>query len=304
MGELRLSRDRKVAPVGSFQASRARWIPTIRNSLGLPAGDSCPGRTGFCVSCYGVRSEQSAGVLGALRANHALLLEAETIGAMHELLDRAVSRFVRSARRMGLPPEDLLFRIHWDGDFYSEDYACAWGLTIHAHPEVRFWAYTRSFTDEVDVVPILDGLPNLALYLSVDAENAARAGEVLAAWPYARAALCADVEEKARDLLPGRRSVACPENVGRVALMTDGRGACATCRLCPDAVVDVRFLTKHPRVGALPVAVPVTIATPRCANPECSNGVRRPGGLGRPPSFCSVRCRHRAAYLRREARAG
>ncbi len=300
--QLRLSRDRKVAPLGIYQASRKRWIPSIRNSLGLPAGVTCPGRTTFCESCYGVKSEQSAGVLSALERNLDLLLAAGSIDAMTELLDDAVTSFVRSAWRARLDLRDFIFRIHWDGDFFSDDYAWAWRLAIEAHPEVRFWCYTRSFIEDLDVVPILVDLPNLNLYLSVDKENAPRAAGVLARWPQVHAALCADTEANTRELTVNRRSVACPENIGRVQLMTDGRGACATCRLCVDGVVDVRFLSTHPRVSAVAVRVAITTATPRCANPECSNGVQRPPGLGRPPLYCCTRCRHRAAYLRARSR--
>lgn len=303
-GQLTLSRDRKVSPLGSWESKRNRWVPLVRNSLGLLAGDSCPGKTEFCQSCYGVSSEQSAGVRDAMKRNLDLLLEAERIGGMKRmafLLDDAIRRFKHQARYHRLNASERIFRIHWDGDFFSEDYACAWGLTIQRHPGVRFWAYTRSFTTEVDVVPILAGLTNLELYLSIDKYNAERAKVVMTEWPYVHAALCADIEDNARDLLPGRRSVACPENIGRVGLMTDGVGACVTCRLCPEGIADIRFLTSHAKVTHLPQRTGVVLGERICASPECTNRVPAAAGRGAPLKFCCTRCRLRAAYLRRQS---
>lgn len=300
-GTLTLSRDRKVSPRGTFQESRNRWVPTVRNSFGLPAGVSCPGRTEFCRSCYGVLSEQSAGVLPSLQRNFELLQEAGTEDRMVALLDDAVWTFDRAAKRTKLAEEDRVFRIHWDGDFFSLDYARAWRRVILSYPGIQFWVYTRSFTEELDVVPILAGLPNLELYLSVDRYNRDRAAVVLQQFPVVKAALCADVEANARALLPVR-SVACPENVGRVGLMTNGRGACVTCRLCPDGTANIRFLTTHPRVASRPpVSSQLANVGQRCANPECTSGVPRSGGRGRPARFCSTKCRLRVSYLRRRA---
>ena len=301
---LTLSRDRKAAPSGTYQPKYDRWVPSIRNSLGLAAGASCPGRTEFCVSCYGIQSEQSAGVRSAMRRNLDALLEAGSIEGMTRLLDEAVDGFAAHADRKRLPAADRLFRIHWDGDFFSEDYARAWRRVLLRHLDIQFWAYTRSFTPEVNVVPILARLPNLELYLSVDRYNHDRAAAVLEEWPSVHAALCADTEAHARALLPDRRSVACPENIGRVSLMSEGRGACTNCRLCVDGAVDVRFLTTN---GRGVIRTPVSLAafpanTTRCASPECDNGVPHFGGVGRPHQFCSTKCRHRAAYLRRTER--
>lgn len=241
--ELMLSRDRKVSPLGIWQASRRRWVPTIRNSFGLPAGVTCPGATKFCDGCYAKLSEQGEGVAGGVARNYRLLLEADGVAGMTDLLSNAVARFRVQARR--IDPSLLMFRIHWDGDFFSLDYAEAWATVIRANPGVRFWCYTRSFTVALNVVPVLDGLDNLALYLSIDRHNADRAREVLDQHPSVLGAWCETDYQSARALAGDRAPVVCPENDGRLLLMQDGVGACVRCLLCVDGKRDVIFSTSH-----------------------------------------------------------
>jgi len=304
--KLKLSRDRKVAPLGIYQPSRRRWLATIHNSFGLPSGTSCPGATEFCRSCYASRSEQSAGVRAAVEYNLRVLQAAGTVDAMTGLLDEMIGRFDRAATRAALPPELRLFRIHWDGDFFSVDYARAWATVIDRHRDIQFWAYTRSFRPPVDVVAEFVGLPNLALYLSVDAENAPDAEAVRARHPGVRLALCAVDYSTARALVPGHDAVACPENNRRLSLMDDGVGACVTCRLCPDDRRDVMFATSHRESAAVPVPLPVranaAIVAPErpCAHPDCSNTLppHPTGRRGRVPSYCSRSCQTSAYQLR------
>lgn len=252
MGQLKLSRDRKVSPRGWQQnggVRPGRWIPTIRNSFGLPSGVSCPGRTKFCESCYAANTEQSKGVLTAMEHNYRLLLEAETVAGMTVLIREMIGRYLAQCRALRLPAADRVFRIHWDGDFFSTDYARAWANVITGCPGIAFWTYTRSFGLPVNVVPILSGIPNLALYLSVDEQN------VIDAQPYANVftvnfAFSAADYEHAR-LLSARlngQAVKCPENAGKMPLMSNGRGACVDCRLCVDGRKDVLFATSHREV--------------------------------------------------------
>ena len=250
---LHLSKDRKVSPHGIFQAKDNRWLPSVPNSFGLPAGASCPGRTTFCDACYAVRSEQSQGVRAAMEHNLTLLSAARTVSGMAELLDEAITYFEQLATRRGLDRRDWVFRIHWDGDFFSLAYARAWAQVIAAHPRVQFWAYTRSFNDRVNVVPILVGLDNLALYLSVDQWNVDRARVQVAAHPQVRLAGSHEDFKGARILtvlargLDGKTtsSINCPENAGLIKLMNDGRGACTDCRVCITGSTDVAFATSR-----------------------------------------------------------
>lgn len=309
--ELKLSFDRKVSPTGTWQESRARWIPTTPNSFGLPAGTSCPGMTSFCVSCYANRSEQSAGVAELVDHNLTLLRAAGTVDAMIDLLDRMIWRYRQHADTAGHGPPERLFRIHWDGDFYSLDYAQAWATVIDANDDVQFWTYTRSFRAPVNVVPILAPLENLALYLSIDADNAEAAREVLAAHPRVLGALCGPDYRRARQLAPDLGAVACPENTGRIPLMAKGSGACVTCRLCPDGRRSILFSTSHVEDTTVPVKIRRPDAAPEpgvpeerpCLNPECSTIVTWTPGTtrGRRPDYCGRRCQTRARYLRDRA---
>lgn len=144
-----------------------------------------------------------------------------------------------------------IFRIHWDGDFYSLAYARAWAIVIAENPDIRFWAYTRSFRGRVNVVPTLASLENLTLYLSVDRDNAGAARTILRGYPNARAATLTDTATDGATMLAdlGRAyAPACPENTRRIPLVLAGRGpngngagACAACGLCIRGTRDVRF---------------------------------------------------------------
>jgi hypothetical protein len=256
VNRLKLSADRKVSPRAWQQPGGVRpgrWIPTIRNSFGLPSGFSCPGRTPFCESCYASNSERSAGVLAAMLHNARLLTEAETVTGMTGLLGEMIGRYEREADRVDLPASDRMFRIHWDGDFFSVDYAQAWANVIVRHPGVSFWTYTRSFTEDVNVVPVLYNIPNLSLYLSVDDWNSQRAFEILVDYSDVHLALCGVDYRTAQNLFFPQRpmnSVVCPENSGKMPLTSpQGRGACVDCRVCPDGRRDVVFSTSHREVA-------------------------------------------------------
>lgn len=301
---LHLSKDRKVSPHGIYQASRDRWLPTVHNSFGLPSGESCPGKTPFCTSCYAAISENSQGVAEAMRYNLQLLTQARTVSGMTRLLAHMIARYRMEAQRIGLPPKDRIFRIHWDGDFFSTDYAQAWANVIRDNAGVQFWAYTRSFVPPVDVVPILAGIPNLVLYLSVDEWNAEHARAQVARYPDVLLAYCTIDYKTGRQLAGDRKAIVCPENAERMPLMKDGRGACVDCQLCPKGRSDVLFSTSHRedvsvigaptirRSNAPEAREPVTDA---CRG--CRGAIERTTGPGRPRQYCES-CR---PSTRREA---
>lgn len=310
MSDLTLSRDRKVAPMGIWQAKEQRWVPRIRNSFGLPSGKTCPGRTPWCKDiCYGANAERGyTGVGDALQRNLDALLEAGTVEGMSDLLIRMVGKFASAADRWQLPPADRVFRIHWDGDFFSRDYACAWAYTIRRYPDISFWAYTRSFREPLNVVPILAGVPNLALYLSADEHNIEDAVEMTERYAGVNLARCGADYDEARDLSK-RPAVICPENDGRLALMNDGRGACVECRLCVEGRGDVLFATKLPtdQRRLLPVIVggvkqPKVIR--HCQHVACGKELPEHKGPGRPLDYCDERCRWAAANWRRQQERG
>jgi hypothetical protein len=85
-------------------------------------------------------------------------------------------RFFDAFSRSRLSP---VFRIHVGGDFFEPWYAKLWIRIVKARPDVRFFAYTRSWQDGKGKVskkflPILQEfseLPNARLVLSVDRET-------------------------------------------------------------------------------------------------------------------------------------
>lgn len=317
-GQLRLSLDRKTAPRGIWQESRQRWNPSNVNSFGLPSLTSCPGRTGFCASCYGGNAERrNKGVTELLEHNLALLHRAgDDVDALTALILNMITRYEDHNDRVRMPPEDRVFRIHWDGDFYSLPYAQAWARVITAHPGVQFWAYTRSFRAPVDVTPALAGLPNLALYLSIDAENVDAGHQALAAHPTLLAAYCAVDYRTARALAPERPLTAavCPENAGRIPLMANGRGACITCGICPDGRRDILFSTSHLEVRTVAVAAPRRRPTARpttsthlepypCAGAGCEEMITPTGLRGRRRTYHDRACQVRNYRAREHAHA-
>jgi hypothetical protein len=242
---LRRSADRKVTNLPSPNGKTAK----IANSFGLPAGRaySCPGATATCERvCYAGKLEKLyKGVRHLLEANMAALAGHDRAG-MACLLGEMIADFRRDCERAenhgATVPRD--FRIHWDGDFFSLEYADAWADVIRTNRDVRFWVYTRSFDPEsLDVLPALAGLPNLSLYLSVDPDNLAAAKWARKRNPWARWAYLAETFAVGRsDLaeLPGKR-YPCPENGRRIPLITEKGSACIRCGICPSGRGDVIF---------------------------------------------------------------
>jgi hypothetical protein len=304
---LKLTHDRKVSPRGYYQESRKRWVAKIPNSFGLPSGDSCPGRTAFCDSCYATGSEQGAGVRDMVEHNLRLLQQAESVAAMAALIDAMIGRYLVVANHHKVVDEERIFRIHWDGDFFSEDYARAWRMVILNHPEIAFWAYTRSFTEVVNVVPILTDIPNLELYLSVDEDNVELANPLLKTCPSLLAAYCSEDYRSARKLVEDRRPLVCPENAGRMELMADAKGACVTCGICPTGRRDILFSKSGRKDVSQQLVLPLgTIPTRvgNCANTACNQPIlRSSSGRGRPAKWCSPNCRWVVYRARKKTKA-
>jgi hypothetical protein len=163
---LQRSQDRKVSN-SVLPSGGAR----IANSFGLPAGKafSCPGATAYCERiCYAGRIErgQNKAVFPMLKRNFDLLKSARTSARMLELLDPMVDEFARECEKWDAPK---VFRIHWDGDYFSPGYVTAWTECIRKHPDVRFWTYTRVASAARALHRA--ALPNLGLYFSGDPDN-------------------------------------------------------------------------------------------------------------------------------------
>lgn len=232
---LKRSADRKVTTAVSPNGKR----PTVANAFGIPAGITCPGATAVCRDvCYaGALERVYRGVRDVLTHNFTALQDAGTVGAMASLLSEMVREFVADSVKRDAP---LRFRIHWDGDFYSTDYAMAWRAVIDSYRNVEFWVYTRSFHGTVNVLPILSDLPNLKLYLSVDRENISAAVKARREFPSALWAYLGDTFADGMAATSGKR-YACPENRGSLPLISAKGSACMRCGICPDGRGDVLF---------------------------------------------------------------
>ena len=230
---LKRSKDRKVT--NSVTASgNARGA----NSFGLPSGKafSCPGATSVCETvCYAGKLERIySGVRNVLEHNWNMLKDADLF-TMRELLSDMISDFRAESVKRG---DSLDFRIHWDGDFFSETYAAAWAFVIGANSDIRFWVYTRSFF----AIPYLADLPNLTVYLSVDSDNINEAKATRNEYPTVKWAwLGNSFAEGNADMPKIDKRYNCPENAGRIPLITDKGSACIRCGICPAGRGDVVF---------------------------------------------------------------
>jgi hypothetical protein len=235
MNKLKRSKDRKVANLVTKNGKQA----SIANTFGLPAGKafSCPGATSVCESvCYAGKLERLfPAVKTNLLHNWALLKDADH-DTMENLLQDMINDFKSDCDKKDAPK---LFRIHWDGDFFSDEYAFAWKHVILNNPDVQFWVYTRVESAAI----ILKGMDNLSLYFSADSENVKTAVNLKLTHGVRMAYLAknfaigqADVKE-----MIGRPAAKCPENNKQIPLISTNGSACVSCSLCVYSKSDIIF---------------------------------------------------------------
>ena len=232
---LRRSKDRKVANAVSPNGK----TPTIANTFGLPSGKaySCPGATSVCEKiCYAGNLERIyKGVKEILVDNWNQLKDAK-YPEMVALIDEMIIDFKKDCDKRNA---DKLFRIHWDGDFFSVQYAIAWAAVIKKHSDVQFWVYTRSDF----AVPVLKSIPNLALYFSADDANFELASELKETHGVKLAYLAENFAAGKERMLEivSKAAVPCPENNKKLKLITDKGSACVTCGQCVFERNDILF---------------------------------------------------------------
>ena len=235
MTKLLRSKDRKVANAVTPNGKQA----SIANTFGLPAGKaySCPGATTVCESvCYAGKLEKVfPTVKKNLLHNWALLKDADG-ETMVRLLNEMISDFKADCVKREAP---MLFRIHWDGDFFNDTYAYAWKIVIDKHPDIQFWVYTRVKSAAL----ILKDVTNLSLYFSADSENVKTAVDLKINSGVRMAYLAknfaigqADVKE-----MIGRPAAKCPENNKQIPLISTNGSACVSCSLCVYSKSDIIF---------------------------------------------------------------
>ena len=235
MTKLKRSNDRKVANA----VSKNGKTPTIANTFGLPSGKaySCPGETSVCSKvCYAGKLEKIyKGVRDNLLHNWNLLKDAN-YEEMYDLLSAMIKEFIVDCEKKDAPK---LFRIHWDGDFFNDEYTRAWKHVILNNPDVQFWVYTRVKSAAL----ILKGMNNLSLYYSADSENIKTAVDLKLNHGVRMAYLAqnfatgqADVKE-----MIGRPAAKCPENNKQIPLISTKGSACVSCSLCVYSKSDILF---------------------------------------------------------------
>ena len=235
MTKLLRSKDRKVANLVTPNGKQA----SIANTFGLPAGKaySCPGATSVCESvCYAGKLEKVfPTVKKNLLHNWSLLKDADG-ETMVRLLNEMITEFKADCVKREAP---MLFRIHWDGDFFNDTYAYAWKIVIDKHPDIQFWVYTRVKSAAL----ILKDVTNLSLYFSADSENVKTAVDLKINSGVRMAYLAknfaigqADVKE-----MIGRPAAKCPENNKQIPLISQQGSACVSCSLCVYSKSDIIF---------------------------------------------------------------
>ena len=229
------SKDRKVAN----QVNKAGTQASMANTFGLPSGKafSCPGATSVCETiCYAGKLEKVfKGVRNVLVSNYEQLLFENFAGKVL-LLDEMIQSFEDECEKRNA---DKLFRIHWDGDFFDEEYTLAWRVVINAHPDVQFWAYTRSDF----AVPILINIPNLALYFSADSANKTLAWQLKREYGVKLAYLAKDFATGKSDFneQQDKSAIPCPENNRKLPMISTKGSACVACSQCVFARNDILF---------------------------------------------------------------
>ena len=232
------SKDRKVANAVSPNGK----TPTIANTFGLPAGKSysCPNATSVCSKvCYAGKLEKVyKGVRDTLLHNWELLKDADH-DTMEALLQDMIDDFKKDCDKRNA---EKLFRIHWDGDFFSDEYAFAWKHVILNNPDIQFWVYTRV----PSAARMLKGMENLSLYFSTDSDNKDEAIS-LSKDNGIRLAYLADtfaIGQADLKAMIGKPGAKCPENKKAIPLIDKEGSACVKCSLCVYNKADIVFSAK------------------------------------------------------------
>jgi hypothetical protein len=235
MTKLLRSKDRKVTNAVSPNGKTA----TIANTFGLPAGReySCPGATSVCESvCYAGKLEKLfPGVKKNLLHNWELLRNADRV-EMYSLLSEMIAEFKTDCVKRNAK---MLFRIHWDGDFFNDEYTHAWRSVIEEQTDIQFWVYTRVRSAAL----ILKDIPNLSLYYSTDSENKEIGIELKVNEGIRLAYLAQNFAIGQSDMkaLTNRPGAKCPENLKSIPLISQSGSACVSCGLCVYSKSDIVF---------------------------------------------------------------
>lgn len=127
-------------------------------TFSIPAVTTCPGRSELCeTACYATKGWMAMSGRAFAKRLKASKKANFVARAINEILRRRVKTV----------------RIHVSGDFYSPEYVQKWRAIVEACPEVRFYAYTRSWRvpDILLELKRLSCLRNMQLWFSCDSET-------------------------------------------------------------------------------------------------------------------------------------
>ena len=234
---LATSKDRKVANAVTANGKQA----AISNTFGLANGKefSCIGATDYCEKiCYAGKLENLFKGVGAQMLANWNALKDASFEEMVYMLDGIISKFVAESRKRNA---EMIYRIHWDGDFFSMDYIDAWATVIREYNMVQFWVYTRSAMAVRELTSYR--FDNLSLYFSVDPNNEGL-GHALHRTYGVRIAAVAETFADSQAMverITGRVGAKCPEQTGQIPLISANGSACATCGLCVRNKANISF---------------------------------------------------------------
>jgi len=235
MTQLLRSKDRKVTNAVSPNGKTA----TIANTFGLPAGKaySCPGATTVCETvCYAGKLEKVFPTVKKNLLHNWELLRNADMQTMYTLISEMIAEFKSDCIKKDAP---MLFRIHWDGDFFNDEYANAWRMVIEEQPDIKFWVYTRVKSAAL----ILKGIENLSLYYSTDSDNKDTGIDLKTNHGINLAYLAKNFSIGQADMkaLTNKPGAMCPENRKQIPLISQKGSACVSCNLCIKGKSDIVF---------------------------------------------------------------
>jgi len=155
---------------------------------------------------------------------------------MEALLSEMINDFRNDCEKRNAK---MLFRIHWDGDFFNDEYAFAWKHVILNNPDIQFWVYTRVKSAAV----MLKDIDNLSLYYSTDSENKDTGIDLKTTHGIRLAYLAKNFAIGQADMkaLTNKPGAKCPENLKAIPLISQKGSACVSCSLCVYSKADIVF---------------------------------------------------------------
>lgn len=202
----------------NFSASSVSKISLkSNNSFSIPAGPklACPGATKACEGCYAMKGRHHFPNVQTKFAKNWLLLKKfekknDVDGAADELLKM-------------IPKSAKIFRIHESGDFHSQWAVDAWAQVVKRKPDIKFWAYTRSFN--LNFSPLTKN-PNFALWASTDIYNELKAKQFVRRFRKSGTKHAYGPWDAKKEI--PKNSFICPATDGHIDVI----GACDKCKLC------------------------------------------------------------------------